>query len=130
MRWRNPVYTLPQGAFFIHINGDHINHVSRHKSYSWMENGMNRRESFSFGVMPSSNIPDLAESRQDLLLPNSRIGTFIYRCINININIYNQLIIFIYILNITCVATSLKWSVQCRKQSNLYILWVFCEKQQ
>ena len=51
MRSRNPVYPLPQGAFSVHINGDH-NHVSRYKSYSWMETGLNRQESFSFGAMP------------------------------------------------------------------------------
>ena len=73
MRSRNPVYPLPQGAFSVHINGDH-NHVSRYKSYSWMETGLNRRESFSFGAMPSPNIPDLTKARQDLPLPDSRIG--------------------------------------------------------
>ena len=73
MRSRNPVYPLPQGAFSVHINGDH-NHVSRYKSYSWMETGLNRWESFSFGAMPSPNIPDLTKARQDLPLPDSRIG--------------------------------------------------------
>ena len=73
MRSRNPVYPLPQGAFSVHINGDH-NHVSRYKSYSWMETGLNRRESFSFGAMPSPNIPDLTKARQDLPLPDSQIG--------------------------------------------------------
>ena len=75
MRSRNPVYPLPQGAFSVHINGDH-NHVSRYKSYSWMETGLNRQESFSFGAMPSPNIPDLTTARQDLFLPDSRIGAF------------------------------------------------------
>ena len=75
MRSRNPVYSLPQGAFFVHINGDH-NHVSRYKPYSWMETGVNRREKFSFSDMPSPNIPDLTKARQDLLLPDSRIGAF------------------------------------------------------
>ena len=51
MRSRNPVYPLPQGAFSVHINGDH-NHASRYKSYSWMETG----------------------ARQDLPLPDSWIG--------------------------------------------------------
>ena len=73
MRSRNPVYPLPQGAFSVHINGDH-NHVSRYKSYSWMETGLNRRESFSFGAMPSPNIPDLTKARQDLLFPDSWRG--------------------------------------------------------
>ena len=39
MHSRNPAYPLPQGAFSVHINGDH-NHVSRYKSYSfrnWVE---------------------------------------------------------------------------------------------
>ena len=73
MRSRNPVYPLPQGAFSVHINGDH-NHVSRYKSYSWMETGLNRWESFSFGAMPSPNIPDLTKVRQELPFPNNRIG--------------------------------------------------------
>ena len=73
MRSRNPVYPLPQGAFSVHINGDH-NHVSRYKSYSWMETGLNKRESFSFGAMPSPNISDLTKAGQDLPLADSRIG--------------------------------------------------------
>ena len=73
MRSRNPVYPLPQEAFSVHINGDH-NQVSRYKSYSWMETGLNRRESFSFGAMSTANIPDLTKARQDLPLPDSRIG--------------------------------------------------------
>ena len=32
MRSCNPVYPLPQGALYVHINGVH-NHVSRYKSY-------------------------------------------------------------------------------------------------
>ena len=36
-----------------------------------METG---REIFSFGAMPNPNIPDLAKARQDLPLPDSRIG--------------------------------------------------------
>ena len=75
MRSRNPVYPLPQEAFSVHINGKH-NHVSRYKSYSWMDTGLNRRESFSFGAMPSPNIPDLTKARQDLPLPDNRIGAF------------------------------------------------------
>ena len=39
-----------------------------------METGLNRQEIFSFGVMPSPNIPDLTKARQDLPLPDSRIG--------------------------------------------------------
>ena len=73
MRSRNPVYPLPKGAFSVHINGDH-NHVSRYKSYSQMETGLNRWESFSFGAMPRPNIPDLTKARQDLHLPDNRIG--------------------------------------------------------
>ena len=73
MRSRNPVYPLPQGAFSVHINGDH-NHFFRYKSYSCMETGLNRRESFSFGAIPSPNIPDLTKARQDLPLPDNRIG--------------------------------------------------------
>ena len=41
-----------------------------------METGLNRREMFSFGAMPSANIPDLAKARQDLPLLDSRIGAF------------------------------------------------------
>ena len=41
-----------------------------------METGLNRRESFSIGAMPSPNIPDLAKARQDLPRPDSRIGAF------------------------------------------------------
>ena len=41
-----------------------------------METGLNWREIFSFGVMPSPNIPDLAKARQDLPLRDSRIGAF------------------------------------------------------
>ena len=73
MRSHNPVYPLPQGAFSIHINGNHY-HNSRYKSYSWIEIGSNRQGSFSFGAMPSSNIPDLTKAGQDLPLPDSRIG--------------------------------------------------------
>ena len=36
-----------------------------------VETGLNRREIFSFGAMPSPNIPDLAKARQDLPLPDS-----------------------------------------------------------
>ena len=39
-----------------------------------METGLNRRETFSFGAIPSLNIPDLTKSRKDLPLPNSQIG--------------------------------------------------------
>ena len=41
-----------------------------------METGLNRQEIFSFGAMPRPNIPDLAKARQDLPLPDSRIGAF------------------------------------------------------
>ena len=41
-----------------------------------METGLNRRESFSFGAMPSPNIPGLAKARQDLPFPDSQIGAF------------------------------------------------------
>ena len=41
-----------------------------------METGLNRQESFSFGAVPSPNIPDLAKARQDLPLRDSRIGAF------------------------------------------------------
>ena len=41
-----------------------------------METGLNRREIFSFGAIPSPNIPDVAKARQDLPLPDSRIGVF------------------------------------------------------
>ena len=39
-----------------------------------METELNGRESFSFGAMPSPNIPDLTKARQDLPLPDSWIG--------------------------------------------------------
>ena len=38
------------------------------------ETGLNRREIFSFGAMPSPNIPDLPKARQELPFPESRIG--------------------------------------------------------
>ena len=41
-----------------------------------METWLTRQEIFSFGAMPSPNIPDLAKARQDLPLPDSRIGAF------------------------------------------------------
>ena len=41
-----------------------------------METGLNKREPFSFGAMPSPNIPDLAKARQELPLPESRIGAW------------------------------------------------------
>ena len=41
-----------------------------------METGLNRQEIFSFDDMPSPNIPDLAKARQELPLPDSRIGAF------------------------------------------------------
>ena len=41
-----------------------------------METGLNRREIFSFRAMPSPSMPDLAKARQDLPLPDSRIGAF------------------------------------------------------
>ena len=39
-----------------------------------METGLNKRESFSFGAMPSPNISDLTKAGQDLPLADSRIG--------------------------------------------------------
>ena len=75
MRSRNPEYPLPQGFFSVHINGDH-SHVSRCKSYSWMETGLYMRESFSFGAIPSPNVQDLAKVRQDLPFPDSPIDAF------------------------------------------------------
>ena len=45
-------------------------------SFIPMETGLNRREIFSFSAMPSPNIPDLAKAREDLPLPESRIGAF------------------------------------------------------
>ena len=53
-------------------------------SFIPIETGLNRRESFSFGTMPSPNIPDLAKARQDLPLPESGLGAFkpsLYRTI-------------------------------------------------
>ena len=74
MRSRNRIST-PTRGFFRTINGDH-NHVPRHKSYSWVETDLNRWKSFSFRAMPSPNILDLSKARQDLPLPDSRIGAF------------------------------------------------------
>ena len=39
-----------------------------------MKTGLNRGESFFFGAMPSPSILDLTKVRQDLPLPDSRIG--------------------------------------------------------
>ena len=75
MRSRNTVYPLLQGDFSVYIYGNH-NNVSRCKSYSSMENGLNRRESFSFGATPSPDISDLAKARQDLPFRDSQIGPF------------------------------------------------------
>ena len=72
---RNAVHLLPQGAFPVQIDGGH-NHVSRYKSYSRMETGLNRQESLSFGALDSPKIQNLAKVRQDLPLPDSRIGAF------------------------------------------------------
>ena len=63
----------PGWAFSLHINNDH-NYVSSYISYSWMETGLKRQESFSSGAMPSPNILDLARFRQKLPLPDSQIG--------------------------------------------------------
>ena len=71
----NPVYPLPQGFFSAHINGDH-KHVSRYKSYSSMETGLNRLESFSFVAITSPNISDVAKAGQDLLPPRQRNSCF------------------------------------------------------
>ena len=73
MRSRNLVHPPPQRAFSVHINDNH-NHISRYKSYSWMETGLNRKESFSYSTMPSPNIPDLAKARQELPLPDNRLA--------------------------------------------------------
>ena len=75
MRPRDPVYPFPQGAFPVHNIGNH-NHVSSCKSYSGMEIGFKRQESFSFGAMLSSNIPDVVKARKDLPLPDSQVGVF------------------------------------------------------
>ena len=45
-------------------------------SFMTIENELNRRESFSFGAMPSPNIPDLAKAKQDLPFHDSQIGVF------------------------------------------------------
>ena len=55
--------------------GDH-NHVSRYKSYLWMETRWNRWEIFSFGFMPRLNITDLAKAKHDLSFSDIRIGAF------------------------------------------------------
>ena len=91
---RNPVYPLPQRAFSVHINGDH-NLVSRYKSHSRMETGLNRQESFSFGAIPSPNIPDLTKARQELPLPDSRISA-LEPCLYGTIT--HAALIYIYIL--------------------------------
>ena len=73
MRSCDPIYPLPQGAFSIHINGDHNTFPGTSLIPEWKLGWIG--ESFSFGTMPSPNIPDLTKTRQDIPLPDSRIGT-------------------------------------------------------
>ena len=74
MRSCNLVHPLPKGLF-LYIS---ITTITKFPgtSLSPMETGLNRQDIFSFGTMPSLNIPDLAKARQDLPLPDSRIGAF------------------------------------------------------
>ena len=74
MRSHNSIFPLPQGALSVHAKGDH-NHVRRYKSYSWMETGLNRRERFSFGAMPTPNIADRTHK-----LANERKNDKINKC--------------------------------------------------
>ena len=39
-----------------------------------MKTGLTKRESFSFGAIPSPNIPDQTKAREHFSLPDSRIG--------------------------------------------------------
>ena len=55
MRSRNSVYPLPQGAFSVHMNGEHID-VSSHEPYHSMETGLNRKERFPFAAILCPNI--------------------------------------------------------------------------
>ena len=84
-----------------------------------METGLNRRESFSFGAMPGPNIPDVTKAREDLSLPESRIGALLYGaiihtaltllaylnkiCKNIYIYIYIYIGTYIYIYIYVCI---------------------------
>jgi len=74
------------GAFSVRISGDH-NHVSRYKSNVCWQLGWigefysycySIRTRYSFGAMPSLNIPGLVIliTRLDLPLPDSLIGAF------------------------------------------------------
>ena len=70
MRSRNPVYTLPQGAFPVHINGNQNHFLIPEWKLGWTG------EKVSPLVLLGPNIPDLTKARQDLSLPNSPIGAF------------------------------------------------------
>ena len=45
-------------------------------SYFWIETGLNKQESFSFGAMPRPNIPDREKAWQDLVLSHSQVAAF------------------------------------------------------
>ena len=60
---RNSIYALPRDGTY-HINGDH-DHVSRYKSYY-------QKDKLGESKHPRFNI----SAKQDLLLPDSRIGAF------------------------------------------------------
>ena len=64
-----------------------------------METELNGRESFSFGAMPSSNIPNLTKARQDLPLPDSWIGAL--QPLLYGMNIHGALTLLAY-LNRIC----------------------------
>ena len=72
-----------------------------------METELNGRESFSFGAMPSPNIPDLTKARQDLPLPDSWIGAL--QPLLYGMNIHAALTLLAYLNRI------------CKKKQQIYI---------
>ena len=70
MRSLNPVYTLPQGAIPVHINGDQNHFLIPEWKLGWTG------EKVSPLALLGPNIPDLTKARQDLSLPDSPIGAF------------------------------------------------------
>ena len=72
-----------------------------------METELNGRESFSFGAMPSPNIPDLTKARQDLPLPDSWIGAL--QPLLYGMNIHAALTLPAYLNRI------------CKKKQQIYI---------
>lgn len=84
-------YIYSHKGFFLYIliaiNNHNINinnHISRCKSYSWLEIELNRQESLSFGCMPSPNIPDWEKAPlwqpSPLWQPNRFFPVIVMRC--------------------------------------------------